>query len=183
MKNSNSETRAEAKEEKKMKITTIAKVSVYAATLGFAFMLPATAHAQSDMAPDEYAFSAAEVTVAQPVQTATTNQAKADFEGKVSLPYAVKCGSKNLKPGQYSLSVKSEGTSQVVTINGGGQNMNMPVREVSTHRVTSQSALLVRKSGEGRKLEAVYVDGLKATLYLEASTSEGQARIERLPIS
>ena len=183
MKNSNSEIKAKGKEEKKMKITTIAKISVYAATLGLAFMLPATAHAQSDMAPDEYPFSATEVAIAQPLQTATTNQSKTDFEGKVSLPYAVKCGSKNLKPGQYSLSVKSEGTSQVVTINGGGQNMNMPVREVSTHRVTSPSALLVRKSGEGRKLEAVYVDGLKATLYLEASTSEGQARIERLPIS
>lgn len=166
-----------------MTATTAVKASMIAAALGFAFMLPATAHAQSDMSPDEYAFSAVEVTVAQPVQTANAQAAKADFEGKVSLPYAVKCGNKNLKPGRYSLSVKSEGTSQVVTINGGGQNMNMPVREVSTHRVTSQSALLVRKSGEGRKLEAVYVDGLKATLYLEASTKEGQAGIERLPIS
>src|SRR5260370_1551382 len=183
MKNSNSEIKAKGKEEQKMKITTIVKVSVYAATLGFAFMLPATAHAQSDVAPDDSAFSATEVAMAQPVQTATANQAKADFEGKVSLPYAVKCGNKNLKPGQYSLSVKSEGTSQVVTINGGGQNMNMPVREVSTHHLTSPSALLVRKSGEGRKLEAVYVDGLKATLYLEAITNESQARIERLPIS
>src|SRR5580658_6655114 len=173
MRNSDSEIRAKGKEEKKMKIKSVVKISVYAATLGFACMLPATAHAQSDMAPDEYAFSATEVTVAQPVQTATTNQAKADFEGKVSLPYAVKCGNKNLKPGQYSLSVKSEGTNQVVTINGGGQNMNMLVREVSTHRVSSQSALLVRKSGEGRKLQAVYVEGLKATLYLEASTDAG----------
>jgi hypothetical protein len=184
MKNSDSEIKAKGKEEKKMKIKSVVKISVYAATLGFACMLPMTAHAQSDMAPDEFAFSATEITVAQPVQVANaTTAAKPNFEGKVSLPYDVKCGSKNLKAGQYLLSVKSEGTSQVVTINGGGQNMNMTVREVSTHRASSQSALLVRKSNEGRKLQAVYVEGLKATLYLEASTDAGQARIERLPIS
>src|SRR5260370_28908657 len=183
MKNSNSEIKAKGKEEQKMKITTIVKVSVYAATVGFGFRLPATAHAQSDVALDEYEFSATEVAMEQAVQAATTNQAKADFEGKVSLPYAVKCGNKNLKPGQYSLSVKSEGTSQVVTINGGGQNMNMPVSEDSTHHLTSPSTLLLRKTGEGRKLQAGHVDCLKATLYLEASTNESQARIERLPIS
>jgi outer membrane protein OmpA-like peptidoglycan-associated protein len=48
----------QSKEEKKMKITTIVKVSVYAATLGFAFMLPVTAHAQMDVSPDEFPFSA-----------------------------------------------------------------------------------------------------------------------------
>jgi hypothetical protein len=71
MKNSN--TVIQSKEEKKMKITTIVKVSVYAATLGFAFMLPVTAHAQMDVAPDEFAFSAPATTAAQPVQVAAAN--------------------------------------------------------------------------------------------------------------
>ena len=73
---------------------------------------------------------APETTAAQPAQTATANITKADFEGKVSLPYDVKCGNQNLKAGQYVLSVKSEGTGRVVTINGGGQDMNMQAREV-----------------------------------------------------
>ena len=97
MKNSN--TVIQSKEEKKMKITTIVKVSVYAATLGFAFMLPVTAHAQMDVAPDEFAFSAPETTAAQPVQVANANATKADFEGKVSLPYAVKCGNQEPEGG------------------------------------------------------------------------------------
>ena len=143
-----------------MKATTAVKASMIAAALGFAFMLPATAQAQSDMSPDEYAFSAAEVTVAQPVQTASAQAAKPDFAGKVSLPYNVKCGNKNLKAGQYLLSVKSEGTARVITINGGGQNMNMRAHEGPANHQTSQSALLVRKSVEGRKLEAVYISGL-----------------------
>ena len=60
----------------------------------------------------------------------------------------------------------------MVTINGGGQNMNMQARVVRANQAGSQSALLVRKSSEGRKLAAVYVEGLNATLYLEASTNQ-----------
>ena len=81
------------------------------------------------------------------------------------------------------LSVKSQGTSRVVTLHGAGQNMTMRVHQVSPNRAASQSALLVRKSGEGRRLEAVYVEGLNATLYLNTNPDGSSARMERLPIS
>ena len=50
-------------------------------------------------------------------------------------------------------------------------------------RWASQSALLVRKSGEGRRLEAVYVEGLNAMLYPDTNPNGSHARTERLPIS
>jgi len=168
-----------------MKMTTLLEASIFAATLGFVSMLAPAARAQADAMPnpEEFPFSAPEATAAQPVQLASAKAANTDFEGKVSLPFNVKCGAKNLKPGQYLLSVKSQGTSQVVTLHGAGQNMTMRVHEVSAHRGASQSALLVRKSGEGRRLEAVYVAGLNATLYLNISPDGYHARIEKLPIS
>ena len=167
-----------------MKITTAVKSSMITLALGVvACLLPSTARAQSDMSPDEFAFSAPETTVAQPTQTATAKIIKADFEGKVSLPYDVKCGTTNLKAGQYVLSVKSDGNGRVVTINGGGQSMNMHAREVAANQAGSRSALLVTKSSEGRKLAAVYVEGMKTTLYLEASTNGSPAQMDRLPIS
>ena len=167
-----------------MKITTAVKSSMITLALGVvACLLPSTARAQSDMSPDEFAFSAPETTVAQPTQTATAKIIKADFEGKVSLPYDVKCGTTNLKAGQYVLSVKSDGNGRVVTINGGGQSMNMHAREVAANQTGSRSALLVTKSSEGRKLAAVYVEGMKTTLYLEASTNGSPAQMDRLPIS
>jgi hypothetical protein len=135
------------------------------------------------MSPDEFAFSAPQTTAAQPAQSAATHIAKADFEGKVSLPYNVKCGSKNLKAGQYSLSVKSEEGARVVTLNGSGENVNIPMREVLTNRWASQSALLVGKSSEGRRIEAVYVEGLNAMLYPDTIPNGSHARTERLPIS
>ena len=168
-----------------MNMTTVVKASVFAASLAFISMLSPAARAQADAMPnpDEFSFSAPETTAAQPVQLAGAKTAKTDFEGKVSLPYGVKCGAKNLKAGQYTLSVKSEGTMRVVTLRGAGQHMTMRVHEVSAHRVASQDALLVRKSSDGRKLEAVYVQELNATLYLNAASSDGPARMERLPIS
>ena len=178
MKNSSAEIRE--KEEKEMKITTAVKASMVTLALGVAFMLPATARAQSDMSPDEFAFSAPQTTAAQP---AATQIAKADFEGKISLPYNVKCGGKNLKAGKYLLSVKSEEGARVVTINGSGENVNIHMREVLTNRWASQSALLVGKSSEGRRLEGVYVEGLNAMLYPDTNPKGSHDRTERLPIS
>ncbi len=162
-----------------MKITTVVKASIFTAALGLACLLPATARAQSDVMPDEFAFSA-ETTVAQPVVAVQT---KANFEGKISLPYGVNCAGKNLKAGEYVVSVKSQGSSRVVAIYGHGENVNMQVREVRANRAASHSALLVRKSGEGRRVEAVYVQELSATLYLNAKSNGSAAGMERLPIS
>ncbi len=174
-----------------MKITSVVKVSVFAAALGFAALVPATARAQSDVMPDSFAFSAEQAAIAQP---ADAKLAKADFEGKVSLPYDVKCEGKNLKAGHYSLSVKSDGITHVVTLHGSGEDVRLHVRELAnvpanaranqpSNEATSQSALLVGKSSEGRKVEAVYVKELNRTLYLNASSQESHAHIERLPIS
>lgn len=179
----NSITKILEKTETTMKITTVVKVSVYAGALGFACLLPVTAHAQSDVMPDSFPFSTEETTVTQPVQHADAKLAKADFEGKVSLPYDVKCEGKNLKAGQYLLSVKSEGTSRVVTLHGRGESVNLHVHEVAANEAASHSALLVRKSSEGPRVEAVYVKELNRTLYLNTTGQGNHVRMDRLPIS
>jgi hypothetical protein len=174
----------ESQEETKMKMTTVVKISVYTAALGLACLLPVTARAQSDVMPDSFPFSADEAPAARPALVAAVddvNQTQDDFQGKVTLPYNAKCAGKNLKAGQYLLSVKLEATGRVVSIHGNGADMNIHVREVPTHRRASQSALLVRNSGHDRTLAAVSVEGLNAMFYL--STSATQALTERLPIS
>jgi hypothetical protein len=168
-----------------MKITTAVKASVFAATLGFACLLTPTAQAQADAMPnpDEFPFSEPVTTAAQPMAHVNAKQAKGEFEGKISLPYEVSCGGKNLKPGQYLVSVRSEGSDRVVTIHGGGENMKMRVHAVPATRRATPSALLVRKSGDGRDLQAVYVEGLNSTFYLNVDAKESNSGMERLPIS
>jgi hypothetical protein len=177
IKNSNS--KIQAKRETTMKMTTVVKGGMLIAALGLACLLPTTARAQSDVMPDEFAFSA-DTTAAQPVVAAVK---AANFDGRISLPYAVNCAGKNLEPGEYMVSVRSEGSARVVTIHGGGARVNMQAHEVRVKEATSHSALLVRKSGQGHKVEAVYVEGLGATLYLNANTNGSAAKLDRLPIS
>jgi len=166
-----------------MKIATVVKGSMLLAVLGFACLLPAKVYAQVDAQPDPdlYEGPNTEAIAAHAVPTASAKEAKADFAGKFSLPYSVQCGGKSLKPGQYSISVKSEGTNRVLNIHSSAANMNIPVRAVPANQGASRSAVLVRTSDVGHKLEAVYVEGLNATLYLEANTNYGV--LERLPIS
>ena len=167
--------------ETEMRITTAVKASVFAAALGVACLLPVMAHAQAEVAPDHFELLNTETAAAPPAQVATANQAKGDFQGKFSLPYHVQCSGKNLKPGEYQLSVKSDGTNRVIAIHGRGANLNIQARVVPANRAESQSAVLVRKSGQSRRLEGVYVEALNAMLYLETSTDLGV--IERVPIS
>jgi hypothetical protein len=181
MKNSNS--KIQEKKENVMKVNTAAKVSIFAVALGFACLLPVTARAQSEVMPDSFAFSAEETVAAQPVQHADAKIAKADFEGKVSLPYDVMCEGRNLKAGQYLVSVKSEGTSRVVTLHGSGQNVNVHVHEVPANQAASHSVLMVRRAGDGRSVEAVYVKALNTTLYLDSSLNGSHVGMDRLPIS
>jgi len=166
-----------------MKLIAGGNVLMLAGVLGFACLLPATVHAQVDAQPDTNLSEGPNMERIGPqaAPIADAKEAKADFAGTFSLPYDLKCGAKSLKPGRYSLSVKSQGTSRFVTIHGNAANVNIQARVVPANRGTSQSALLVRNSGEGRRLEAVYVEGLNAMLYLEASGIDGV--MERLPIS
>lgn len=166
-----------------MKIMSAMKTSAMVATLGLACLLPATARAQMDAMPDSFAFSPEETVAAQPAQVVVAKESKADFEGKVSLPYDVKWAGKDLKAGEYLLSVKSQGTARLVTIRGGGENVNVHARQVSAKQGTNHSALLVRKSGDSRRVEALYMEGLQATLYWNANPSGTDLAMERLPIS
>jgi hypothetical protein len=178
MKNSNAKIRE--KREKAMKITTVVKASVFAAALGIACLLPVTAHAQADVSPDHFELLNTETPAAPPALVASTKDAKADFQGKFSLPYRVQCSGKNLKAGEYQLSVTSEGTNRMIAIHGRGANLNIQARVVPVNRAASQSAVLVRKSGQGRSLEGVYVEALNAMLYLQPSPGLGV--MERVPI-
>ena len=168
-----------------MKMTTLIKASIFAATLGVVSMLAPAARAQADSMPnaDEFPFEAPQGIAAQPAQLASLKVVGADFQGKVWLPFDVQCGGTNLKAGPYLLSVKSHGSSRVVTLLGTSQNMTMRVHQVSANRAATQSALLLRKSGEGRRLEAVSIEGLNATLYLNTTSAGTYLAMEQLPIS
>ncbi len=180
----NSKSKIRGRKEKEMKITTVVKSSIFAAALGVACLLPVTTHAQADVSPDVYEVVNADTIAAeQQVRVATNTTKPPDFQGRFALPYEVRCKGKSLKSGQYSLSVKSEGTARVVTITRNGETMNIRAQELTGNPAASHSTVLVRKSHEGRLLEAVYVRQLNVLLYLDTNAATQPGRMERLPIS
>jgi hypothetical protein len=180
----NSKSENETKKESKMKITKIMKSSVFAAVLGLACLLPTTTHAQADVSPDVYQNVNTETIVTeQHVQVAANIAKPADFQGRFALPYEVRCKGKSLKSGQYVLSVKSEGTGRVVTIARNGETMNIRAQELTGNSAANHSTVLVRKSPNGRMLEAVYVRQLNVLLYLDMNAAAESGKMESLPIS
>ena len=166
-----------------MKMTMALKGSIFAAALGLACLLPVTTHAQADVSPDIYELANTDVTVAQQARLASNNAKPTDFHGQFALPYEVRCKGKSLKSCQYSLSVKSEGTTRVVTIARNGETMNIRAQELTGNSAASRSTVLVRKSHEGRMLEAVYVRQLNVLLYLDTNAIAQSGLMERLPIT
>jgi len=170
-----------------VKKITVVKGSILAAALGVACLLPVTAHAQAEVAPDNYEILNAEtITTQQPAQVAAnTNATKpADFQGRFALPYEVRCKGKSLKSGEYSVSMKSEGAARMVTIaHPNGETMKIRVQEMTGKPVASRSTVLVRKSQDGRMLEAVYVRPLNVLLYLDGDSAVQSGSMEHLPIS
>ena len=57
------------------------------------------------------------------------------------------------------------------------------MHEVPANRDGKYSALLVRKSSDDRRVEALYVEGLNAVLYLSAVACGSHVEMERVPIS
>ena len=165
-----------------MKMTMAVKGSIFAAALGLACLLPATTHAQADVSPDVYEMANTE-TSTQQARLASNNAKPADFQGRFALPYEVRCKGKSLKSGQYSLSVKSEGTTRVVTIARNGETMDIRAQELAGNPAASHSSVLVRKSHEGRMLEAVYVRQLNLLLFLDGNAAAQSGQMERLPIT
>jgi hypothetical protein len=61
--------------------------------------------------------------------------------------------------------------------------MNIRAQELTGNSAASRSTVLVRKSYEGRMLEAVYVRQLNVLLYLDTNAVALSGQMERLPIT
>lgn len=162
---------------------TMRKITWILAGLVLACFWPATIHAQSEIAPDNFkSENMVPVTPASP--------AKADFQGNFSLPHQVQCGGNKLAPGEYTFAVKTEGTSKIVMIHREGSDVVLTARIATKPSDSGQSAVLVRH-GPGPRiwtLEGIYLENLNMTLYLDESGSANPldkmfAGVKRVPIS
>jgi hypothetical protein len=154
--------------------------------LVFAVLFPFTTHAQAETSPDEYK--------ADNMARVEALSAKTEFEGKFSLPYKVQCHMHTLKPGDYTVVVKTlEDGMKLVMFRREGSEVVVESKPIPPTPVPEQqghSAILVRHGqGPGNyTLEAVYVESLKLVLMLDESGHTQMldkifAGVKRVPIS
>jgi hypothetical protein len=163
----------------------ITKITWAAVGLVFAVLLPITTYAQAETTPDEYK--------ADNMARIEALSAKTEFEGHFSLPYKVQCHTHKLKPGDYTVVVKTlDDGMKLVMFRREGSEVVVESRPIPPTPVPDQghSAVLVRHGqGPGNyTLEAVYVESLKLVLVLDESghtqlLDKIFAGVKRVPIS
>jgi len=114
------------------------------------------AFAQSEIAPDHF-----ELSNTEPFRQAKVvgdGQAGAiRYDGTFMLPYAVQCNGKRLRPGKYSVSLRSDGKVGQVRLNQKGEAIGIAgiVRD-QAHK-QGNDALLVESNGKTRTLSAIQI--------------------------
>jgi hypothetical protein len=152
---------------------------------GFATLATPRGHAQSDMAPDQF-----DSPNTEPFPQPKTPRAsaavtgKVRFDGQVNLPYSVRCAGKMLPPGNYSLSVSSDGKTGRATLKQKGQTFDMPGAVRLPADSLARNTLLVECIGKAHRLSAIRAKEIELVFDSDAHvdhTSDGKPnRIEKL---
>jgi hypothetical protein len=107
--------------------------------------------------------------------------------GQFTLPYEVQCGDLKLAAGQYAVALDRRTKSQTVILTRAGTSVRLPAKAVFPSARHGASAVVVRRTGAERKLEAVYLEKLRLVLYLDSErffqVSTSDPEVDRLPIS
>jgi hypothetical protein len=133
-------------------------------------MKPATSWAQAEIDPDHF-----EITNDESVPQVQTNAMPSrnvdNFHGNFTLPFTVRYAGLTLLPGTYSLSVRSLGQENVVTLIPDGDAVRIqPVqtRVSSLPSIAGPSALILERAGQQHVLTAIRLKESGITLNLQA---------------
>ncbi|HKV60740.1 MAG TPA: hypothetical protein VJO16_02415 [Candidatus Acidoferrum sp.] len=166
-----------------MKAAHITKLLVV--VVGFATLATPRARAQSEIDPDHFdapntePFSRSKVKVG--VGAAMD---KVRFSGKFKLPYSLRCAGKTLPPGNYSLSISSDGKTGRVRLNQKSQTLEIVGAVRLPPDPRARNTLLVECIGKAHRLSAIHVREMElvfaADPQLEHTPDGKPMRTERL---
>jgi hypothetical protein len=142
------------------------------------------AYAQSEIDPDHF-----ESHNVEPFDKAKASgdAASIHYDGRFSLPYAVQCNGTSLRPGKYSVSLRSDGKVGQAILNQKGQAVKVVgfVRTQGGKR--GNDALVVEHKGKTHRLSTIQVAELELVfdreLQVKSSPDNTPPRTERLPLT
>jgi hypothetical protein len=138
--------------------------------------------AQADSNPDQF-----EMTNGEPFarrENSRVNQDAAEFRGSVMLPFRISYAGVSFEPGTYSISIRSVGRADVVTLTAKGRDAAR-VEVVATSRSSADSpnSLVLEHKGQRRTLTAISLKKPGITFHLgSARRNSNSAGTEFVPI-
>lgn len=151
---------------------------------GLVALIAPCAHAQSEIDPDHFE-SPNTKPFLQPKPSADGQVADRRYEGILSLPYSILCSGKKLAPGEYTISLRSDGKVGQATLSLNGKAIGIAcVVHQQAHR-HDDHALIVDDKGKIRTLSVIHVAELAfifdSNHKSDSSSKSKPKRAQRLP--
>ena len=116
------------------------------------------AAAQQEVDPDH--FDSPNIEPASPSKSAALPALPIRYDGHFSLPYAVRCSGKKLAPGQYSLSLRSNGRVAHGVLRSPAQTVEVASVVHTQARKGGSNVIVVQSQKNLRTLSAIRIAGL-----------------------
>jgi hypothetical protein len=163
----------------------VKKLLLFACTTIYPLFANSPVQGQAEIAPDHY-----EATDSQSAPAKTAAKTKAvliHYEGNFTLRYSVQCEGRSLRPGDYLVSLDSDGSTVRVTLNRRDQAVKFEGAAEKQPRYRGRDALLVERSGDNRQLSAIHIAQLELVLHPGRQGEQPKDRslrnVEALPVT
>jgi hypothetical protein len=147
-------------------------------------LLAPSLRAQSEIAPDHFD-SPDMVPFNQPKLQATAKPVSSHYQGKVTLSHRVRCNGTTLAPGNYQVSLRSNGSTVELSLNRRGRVVTMTGTAYEEAINTERGYVVVERRGNARRLSVVHIGLVEVAFAPEksaAQTPAGPASLEVLPL-
>jgi hypothetical protein len=140
------------------------------------------AFAQSEIDPDHFDSSNTEP-IPQPKAAASIRIDTIRYEGQFTLPHEVRCNGISLRPGKYSVSLRSNGKVGQATLNHKGHATEI-AGIVQTQAAKRRNEVIVENNGKWRALSVIRVSGFDFVFdpkhSVDPSPDSKGARVEKV---
>jgi hypothetical protein len=158
-------------------------IVLFVGLLGSVMLCPSGADAQAEIDPDH--FDSASLPPAVQPKTGERQVTVARYDRTFSLPYGVSCKEKQLAPGTYSISLRSDGNFWRATVRQNGHTIEIAGIVRMEAPKQRREVVVVENNKSGRMLSVVRVRGADFVFMPKQSAdSSAQARhAEEIPLT
>jgi len=135
----------------------VVAIFIFVGFVASAILGASGAQAQSEIDPDHFNSPNTEP-IPEPKAPANTRTDTIRYEGQFTLPHEVRCNGISLRPGKYSVSLRSNGKVGQATLNHKGHATEI-AGIVQTQAAKRRNEVIVENNGKGRALSVIRVSG------------------------